>query len=853
MRRPAQTASQAPATAGVPLETRAAAALAAGRHREAIEFYKELIKQERRREWVDGLAESYAGRAGELAKKGMLPEALAVWRNRANLCGKPLADGRYVDWLLRTGNHDAALRLLAERPDDAAASGSELETRLAAVALTASEAALASVPAESLLRRHRNAALAAIAACCRGHAAELEECLRQIPFRSPYRDLRFLLKSLLLSSSDSRQAAELVARVAADGPFERLAAVIRAAVLPGSEWLARLRSLDADGQQMLLEIKGCPESQRPLLLEIAALAGEGSSPAPTRIFDLLARRGRGLPPAAIGLLQRLLPLVNDRLGQYERNFGALGEADRECIRARTAESRDSVRSAVQFWLRAIGLLRRTEPLSAAMIQRHIFALTTQGDQPEDYSPQAIGWLRESIDLDPDDRATHLRLIEIHLDRRELPAARQVLEAAMKRFADEPSVLLAAVETALASNAFKKAVAVAKRLLVLDPINSRVRALIGRAHLSHARKQLRAKRPDVAEREIALADEWLAAPGERSVGGLLRGLARTDPAATVVLQQAVAELGGQLPATFQLLLECARIGVQPGPILRRVGISLAGTPASREVLAVAQAINALDASDDRSLKTVFATLEPALLRAAAGDFSETERIAVCEAWLRRDRFKLLRAYADAGLKRWPGRPALVYFKIYAKHDGDAWEYLSLSDERALESAAEEAARTGDDRTAVRIRQLLYPSDMPGRGHFHPLDDFIDQCDDDEQDGFPGDMSDWAPRIERFVNLMARGASAGQLIESARHLLSPDQFRTLEQAAGGNQRKLADLAVEKIHELMKSMFGAAIGGRPAPKATPTPAPTPLTPPLPEAASKAPARQPGADHRQKDLFDD
>ncbi|MCM8594902.1 Hsp70 family protein [Accumulibacter sp.] len=112
MRRPPPTASQAVTTPGVPLETRAAAALAAG-------------------------------------------------RDRANFCGKPLADGPYGDWLLRTGNHDAAaLRRLAERSDGAPASGSELETRLAAVALTAPEAALESIPAESLLRRHRDAALA---------------------------------------------------------------------------------------------------------------------------------------------------------------------------------------------------------------------------------------------------------------------------------------------------------------------------------------------------------------------------------------------------------------------------------------------------------------------------------------------------------------------------------------------------------------------------------------------------------------------------------------------------------------------------------------------------------------------
>jgi hypothetical protein len=310
-RAPASRVRQAALAGSLTPEAQAAKTLAAGQYRQAIELYKTLLKQERRSEWVDGLAASYAGRAGELAAKGMLSEALVVWRNRASLCGRPLAEGPYVEWLLRAGEHAAALRLLVTSADLSPSAIAELETRLAAVVLTAPAEALAQLAADSPLSRHRALALAAIAACARGDQLALEEQLRAIPFRSPYRDLRYLLKSLLLLTEEPTQAAELIARVAAGGPFESLAAVVRAALLTGSRWLAALPALDDEGRQLLLDLKGCPQSRRSLLLNVATMATLDSAPSPGRVLELLLHRQSGLPASAAILCRRLLPFAAD--------------------------------------------------------------------------------------------------------------------------------------------------------------------------------------------------------------------------------------------------------------------------------------------------------------------------------------------------------------------------------------------------------------------------------------------------------------------------------------------------------------------------------------------------------------
>ncbi len=195
--------------------------------------------------------------------------------------------------------------------------------------------------------------MAAVAACCRGDSAALDEQLRAIPFRSPYRDLRLILKAILLLGDDRSQAGELIVRVAADGPFEKLAAVVRAGVLPGTRWLSALAGLDDEGRLLLLELKGCPENRRSLVLELAELAHAGVPPAPARIIELLLRRNRSVPATAAKLCRRLLPYADKRLAEYRNAFGPLGAAEGETIMALAAELRRAPEVSERHWLRAV--------------------------------------------------------------------------------------------------------------------------------------------------------------------------------------------------------------------------------------------------------------------------------------------------------------------------------------------------------------------------------------------------------------------------------------------------------------------------------------------------------------------
>ncbi len=821
--------SKAPATPlganSAALPGDADAALGASRYKEAIEQYKERLKRERRPEWVAGLAAAYAGRAAQLAAKDLVKEALALWRTRADVCGAPLIDGPYLSWLLQAGETDQALRLLADASRLPPETQAQLETQLAAAVLVAPDSALTALAADSPLLRHRAAAQAALAACADGDAAAMAEQLQAIPFRSPYRDLRGILKALALHATDVGQAAAALARVPADGPFEPLARVLRVCLLPGHEWVAALRSLDPEGRALVLDLKGCPEERRALLLELAKLS-EGPAAAAV-LYDLLARQRRALPEGAAGeLCRRLLPHAPQRLKAYTASFGSLVRAEQARILALAAELKQRSEEAEDHWLRLVQCIE-ADPAGR---RRAALVLCRLCDSPAHRSPDgvpcehALNWWAQSLELDPEDRMTHLKLIRALRERSDLKETRIRLDAALARFPKDAELLLEAVETALASGAFKKAAGLAKRVLEIDPINPRVRAVVGHAHLSHARKQIAGSNPAAAGHELDEAAQWLRATADCGSMKLLRGLIdERAEEGNALLREGLAELGGTLVGSFHLLLEAGRTKRDAKVLLRRAGVDLGGAPAAEEVVALAHALNAMR-EGDKALRAALGPLRAMLGRAAAAPFSEPDQHLVCEALHRRNEHDLARRYAEAALKRWPGNPVFVYLRAAAAYGANPWR-MPPRERMALERALELAHARGDQRTALRLRDLL----SAAMGDFAvPGEDALD--DREEPEGVDA---------RAMLEMMLALDGEDQFLDIARKQLGKDVFEELRHELGGNKKQFA-------HALMELLAGVAL------------APGPGSPGARAGAGPAPAALPRAKRRppqpeQKDLFDD
>lgn len=811
------------------LQILAEEALHAARYKEAIEHYKELLKVERNPAWVANLAQAYAGRATQLAEKDMLKEALALWRTRSQICGTSLGQGPYLGWLVQSGDWEQVMGLLSSAESLSAELRAHTEIQLARVALVAPDAVLQKLPPDSPLVQHRAVALGALAAYAAGDHAAMNAHLSNIPFRSPYRDLRAILKAFALLHTDIAQAAAAIDRIPRDGPFEPMAAALRVCVLPGVQWLAALGKLDKETRALVLDIKGCPPEQRLVVSELSMLRDQ-----PVALYDWLVRHRQQFQLSdATQLCLRLLPHVPDRLKTFRANFAPLAAAEHARILALSAELKGNPDQAEENWQDFINSTISEEPrqrAQSALVLNHVADSHNHSGKPGELCKHGIDLLAQSLDLDGQDRGTHLKLIRaLRMDGTAPKELRNRIEKAVAQFPNDPEVLMEAVQSASDSGAHKKAVGLAKRILEIDPINSKVRGIIGQACLSQARKHLIAKKSDGAQRELEEAGRWLRTTSERGAIKLLQVFASEGAdKEDALLREAVADLGGGLVGIFHLLLETARTKRNARTFIRRAGADFGATPSTAEVVALAYALNA-SSDHDKILSGALTPLQEMLIRATKLEFTQPEQVLVCEALHRRGERLLSRRYAEAALRRWPGRPIFVCLRAEAIY-GDNRRRMPEREILALEDARDLAESQSDKRTASRLDALLPGTvgdfEMPGQRTGLP--------------GFPGFPLPGGPATPAAAMeaLLALGGEDA-LLEMMRKQLGKRMFEDLRLEIGGSNKQFA----RRLMEIFANP-DALLGGDGVPDTRPMP------PPKYVPAPRKPRRPaPG----QKDFFDD
>ncbi|MEP6588587.1 MAG: hypothetical protein ABJA84_07520 [Polaromonas sp.] len=791
-----------PISAAVAPEEQAALALVhleKGRFRDAVDCYKTLLKTEQRPEWLAGLASAYAGRAKALADKGMRREAIELWRSRAEVCHTALWEGPYAGWLVAEGRMSEVLSYLSKRraaPDGKADDGlAALEAQLAPGLLSAEDAALKQLPAESLLLQHRPLALAALAAYARQDAAALEEALAGISFRSPYRDLRSLLKALVLWETDREAARAALERVPQDGPFESLAAPLRSVLASGSERLQRWARLNNSQQLTALDLLGYPRPWAPLL---QALAGASTTDlAPAALFDLVQRNARVLPEAiATRVWQWLAPWAPRRGCANPLIFGNPSRAHQECATALAVEIKGELGHAEEHWLDAVQMLASSNDTDdrqrAAMVLRHMAAMKEHLSREGMLDKAGAGYLLRSLEFDASDCDVHVRLVASWRRHGDLKKARERLDAGLSLFPDSAALLSEVVETALAAGAFKKAATTARRLLALDPLNRKVRTLLGNAHLSHAGKHIAAGKLEPAKKEIEEARSWLGAAAEQ--GRLQLLLAWTEPQESPerlrLAQLAVSTWGGGLAAGWRLLREAqglfARVDLTAAnSLLSEAGIDSAKALAPADVLGLVQVLEQEPLITRKGADPLVAWRKALAALASAPLFDAETSVRICEAWSSHKEHDLLEKFATSARKRWPDWPIFVYHAVAARF-GKNGCIETDRDFDDLELAGELAQKNKDFKLHSRI-EALFEADDPGPG----VDDLP------QMDGPPLQvLQAFRAMLEQTI-MMDGGKS---FLKKARATYGDALIRQIEKECGGDKkavlRRLIDMAIAEV---------------------------------------------------------
>ena len=712
------------------------------RFKDAIVIFKDLLRLERRAEWEQGLAEAYRQRAGQVADKGMTQEAVILWENHAALNPAARPSDAYLGWLAQAGQFPKLAKLLAAADADFGQGpvACRLPETLAVLALQ-NEKLLAPFPAEHPVAKHHPVIKRALRAYAAGRDDEAEEALKQIPSRSPYRNVRTLLKALLLLGRDRAAGLALAQRVEADSACMPLARLLRQHAAAEGPDAAAAFELPPKQQALIQKINGYSKAQLNLAKEAKKIAKGGGE---RQLLNAALNSRELLGEAACRrFCEGLLVYFPEGMDAFQKAFGKLSPFERHRLFALNAEVEHDYQTAVEFWEQAIGELGKlpeSDPAKQdrALIFRHIAGMA-EAEEPE----IAIDALENSLKLDPGDRASYVALIRLNESLDEPKEAQEWLDRALYRFPKDVELLGLAMHAASRRKAFKKAAALAKALLEIDPINSPARHFLLAAHLGHARKQFRAGRLDLAQQELEQARAWDARRRNASLC-ILEGflaLKKADQAqAAGLLAEGWRLAGGGLCAQFLLNIE--GLGLAQSAAWAKAwvpGLDKNHVAERAELSALAKLIGQNYGEEKKLLSEALKPLQPVLKRSFKQPaLAEDDYFALCQCFAAAAQFDLLGDCAKEAARRFPLAAGPVYFEVYAACKGSA-RRLSGRDEQRLGHALDRARRAKDSRAGVLIEKF-----------FRALEEYEEEgFDADFLPGLEGLQAKLTPDLERRI--------------------------------------------------------------------------------------------------------
>ncbi len=745
--------------------TRPARTSNAGHFRDAITGFKELLKLEQRQDWQSALADAYAGRARELNAKGMVKEALVMWDNRARLGAASALHPEHAALLMRTGGVDRVLALFSNDCALPAEAREPLRPLLAAHVIAGDERIAGLLPMDDPVRRHADAARDALAAYCAGDDEALKSALAALPFRSPYRDWVQLLKALQLAADRPDEAGAQLARIGDESAFAPLRLAAQIALLPDDAFLEATTGAGEATLRFACALRGWSPARVALHQELNHLDAEAK---PRSMLRVLYRHRAELGEDWVR--QQVLRLMAvdfpDRL-EWLPSEGAptLAEAEFYQVGAWWAELDDDPWEPFHYWSLLARTLMGAAPsdddplyrlrvataLRACERHRNLLQELEPSDDPDDLSLQLAAQLEESLEWDPDDRETYLRLIDHYREGKRLKDVRRLLARASELWPRDMSILTASFHAALDSGAFKKAAGVAHTMLDIDPINTGVRERLVDALLAHARKQLAKGRPDLARKEVTDAADWARSGHARERTELTLGLIqlREDSAAGATLLHAtVASIGGGLDGRVALALAADGLDISQQSLQKRASCRSRRSrgPTTCSPSCIDCAATSTGAVSCRADLTDW--LDKTLVTMPWKDLDRQQMESACDtSSLRSARLTPARSPCRTQAV---ARDAGVQLHAFEAEYPDGYTGYSELPLVRLRNAMDRARAEGDNRTALRLENALRAANPFGGaspfGSLPPpmfLDGTFDDDDDDDDDFFDGLFPDMSP--------------------------------------------------------------------------------------------------------------
>ncbi|MBE0471218.1 MAG: hypothetical protein IBX55_17120 [Methyloprofundus sp.] len=777
------------------LELRAQAQLSAGKYKEAIGFYKTLLQTSDSNEWHEKLAYCYVQRASALAAKGMIKEAVVLWANHCQHAQPPYAAyDQYIIWLIlsknKTGIAENIRQLSAQQLDK---DYPALAAILGLLALTEYPEFALDLPQDSAFIAHLQLVKTALQAYQDNDLAKLEESLRQLPYRSAFRDLRTALIALL----NLAEPAQVLAKIPKHSVYSGFAQLLLVSTFAGAELAKKLVELNCTQRSIISNIKGFNKTQIEFLEHLTRQHEHLSD----KVKFNMAIQYQSLygTELAKNYCQQLLANYSAGYKDFTKHFGAVDAFEENRIKALLAERKDNSYDAEYYWRLCIKALivegAAENDLKIALILRHISQREELAEQTE--------LLIESLQYDAEDRDIYVQILSYYQQAEMTKDYKLWLTKALEKFPQDISVLTLAVREAMRNKTYKKASQYAMTILKIDPLNTFAKQALFSSHLAHARRLMREKSYHLVEKEIKLAEVLNIGKAYTKQSQLLRAFfcyAHEDKGRGLqLIMDALANLHADpVNMHFHASMAALSVGVPVATILRALPPAQEYLLSASEFTQFMQLLEKItnEADNDeqihKALEKVKAPLKKAL---TSQDFAESILLSLCKILEKLKHFELLRHCAKLAFAQWK-KPIWVYYRIYADNNGKP-EDCTFRELMSLQRYHEQAMQSKDFQTGMLLEKLLdrYYQVHPQRGMGF-LDGLFGVGNDEEQaidrmDALFGHLPD-----EIFIKL-------DKTIESLSKKTSVDQLVSdLMKRVGNNQNIM--LAIMQEPELFSALM-------------------------------------------------
>jgi tetratricopeptide (TPR) repeat protein len=761
------------------LETRVQRALSEGRTQYALDLAKQLARQEPTPAHKDLLLRAHLERARQLRSQGQTCEATTVLENAI-----PLADPgaawreKIAEELAASGSPGKALQLLDGLPD--ASTRGRVLTRAVDAALERGSAGRDLIPAD--MRPQFDAVVRAFAQLAAGQDELVRDTLQPIGLQSPFLEWKLLLRGLqAYYRQEDERALENWQRLDAQRLPARLAAPLRFGI-DAAYRLAQPPEAQVALQRHTDRLMGAGLVHP--LREIQAMMASDQLPRAFRLAETLLPTLRREMPAAVPRLASCFYWAIIHGGQpqdvqrYQRLFGTPADdpqfarlhalvleqmRDMQGAHSQWQRFEQSVAAHPEAWpgeqakrVRALVWCHMGQNAAATPDPDKIPGLPPflrdHPDRPRPLNPSAEKCFRHSLELAPDQLETHEALLRYYQEQEQDAKAEKAAHQLLERFPDHVATLVTLGDLLFHRGAYTEALDAFQRALNVNPLDSRLRAKIGNAHLYRARTfaetgAFAEARADYqasltfSERDQSSATWCKWAACEFKAG---------DPArAEELLQQALAEVGSGLAVAFSMVIEAIRLKLAR-PLKTRfdkefkAGLAEPPTAAAATALVDTMAAHRLAGVTYHGQKTHEKKVLTYLGKAIRVPFTEEQLEVVCKALLGIKSPRLLRQFTAVGQRRFPQNAWFYYVEAESylaegPRSGPLWRVEEL-----LNKASELAAQHPHDEQqkallkSIQERQQMAAMLNPfGRGGMPLFNDMFDPFGGGYEDEYEDD--------------------------------------------------------------------------------------------------------------------